>query len=171
MEDRAAELAAEYDSISIQVVDEEEMIEKGMGLIYGVGKAAPSGPRIVYLSYKGDPESSDTLALVGKGLCYDTGGLNLKGSGNIETMYTDKHGACTVFGTMKSLAALAPKCNVLGVMVRAEFNARSPPECVSQQNCAPAFVAIEGVGGERDRGGCTAPIRHRHKLQGSYCPY
>lgn len=118
MEDRAAELVAEYESLSLQVVDEEEMIQKGMGLIYGVGKAAPSGPRIVYVNYKGDPSSSDTLALVGKGLCYDTGGLNLKGSGNIETMYTDKHGACTVLGTMKAIAALAPKCNVLGVMVR-----------------------------------------------------
>lgn len=60
------------------------------------------------------------LALVGKGLCYDTGGLNLKGSGNIETMYTDKHGACTVFGTMAAIAALAPKCNVLGCMALAE---------------------------------------------------
>ena len=38
-----------------------EMIEKGMGLIYGVGKAASSGPRIVYLEYKGDPSSSDTV--------------------------------------------------------------------------------------------------------------
>ena len=45
---------AEHASLSLQVVDEEEMIEKGMGLIYGVGKAAPSGPRIVYISYKGD---------------------------------------------------------------------------------------------------------------------
>lgn len=120
MEDRAAELVAEHASLSLQVVDEEEMIEKGMGLIYGVGKAALSGPRIVYINYKGDPSSSKTLALVGKGLCYDTGGLNLKGSGNIETMYTDKHGACTVFGTMKAIATLAPKCNVLGVMALAE---------------------------------------------------
>ena len=84
------------------------------------GKAAPSGPRIVYLEYNGDPSSSDTLALVGKGVCYDTGGLNLKGSGSIETMYTDKHGACTVFGTMTAIAALAPKCNILGVMALVE---------------------------------------------------
>ena len=58
MEDRAAELVAEHGgSLSMQVVDEEEMIEKGMGLIYGVGKAAPSGPRIVYISYKGNHQS------------------------------------------------------------------------------------------------------------------
>jgi hypothetical protein len=46
----------------MKVVTEEEMIEKGMGLIYGVGKAAPSGPRIVYLEYKGDPSSSDMVS-------------------------------------------------------------------------------------------------------------
>ena len=53
--------AAEYPGLTMNVVTEEEMIEKGMGLIYGVGKAASSGPRIVYLEYKGDPSSSDTV--------------------------------------------------------------------------------------------------------------
>ena len=56
-----------------QVVDVAEMEQKGMGLIYGVGRAAPSPPRIVFLKYTGDPASSRTTALVGKGLCYDTG--------------------------------------------------------------------------------------------------
>eukprot|EP01052_Picozoa_sp_SAG31_P037045 SAG31_NODE_4714_length_3012_cov_26.602815_2_plen_211_part_00 len=87
MEDRAVEVCAEHPGeISMSVVDVDEMQEKGMGLVYGVGRAAPSPPRIVYLQYMGNPESASTIALVGKGLTYDTGGLNLKPGGSIETM-------------------------------------------------------------------------------------
>ena len=191
MEDRAADLAAEYpDTVTLQVVDEEEMIEKGMGLIYGVGKAAPSGPRIVYLSYKGDPSSSETLALVGKGLCYDTGGLNLKGSGNIETMYTDKHGACTVLGTMKAIAALGPKCNILGAMALAENAIGQGKKILSGNTFLSTFRILEQrlfcqgrLGTNTDgnstqklcrlcgRRGRAAPVRHRQELQGPDRPH
>ena len=120
MEARAADLCADFPSLSLSTVDVDEMMEKGMGLIYGVGKAAPSQPRIVFMEYRGDPSTEKAAALVGKGLCFDTGGLNLKGSGNIETMYTDKHGACTVLGCMQAIATLGLKTNVVGVMALAD---------------------------------------------------
>merc|ERR1719313_2046804 len=91
-----------------------------MGLISAVGQGAVIPPRIICLNYNGDPSSSRRLALVGKGVTFDTGGLNLKGTGNIETMYLDKHGACTVLGVMKALVALRIKANVVGVMACAE---------------------------------------------------
>ena len=108
MEARARELCESCPNMSLMVVDAAEMLDKGMGLIYGVGMAAPSAPRIVYMEYKGAP-GKETVALVGKGLTFDTGGLNLKPSGSIETMYTDKHGACTVMGIMSALAKLQLK--------------------------------------------------------------
>lgn len=87
MEDRAKELCDGCPEMTLSVVDQAEMLDKGMGLIYGVGMAAPSPPRIVYMNYAGDPQQSKgTIALIGKGLCFDTGGLNLKPSGSIETM-------------------------------------------------------------------------------------
>lgn len=69
MEDRAADLCLAHPALSLRVVDDAEMIEKGMGLIHGVGMAATTPPRIVYIEYKGDPSSEKVLALVGKGLC------------------------------------------------------------------------------------------------------
>lgn len=70
--------------------------------------------------YQGDPESKDTLALVGKGLTFDTGGLNLKPTGSMETMYGDKNGACAVLGALNGVMATKPKLNIVFVMGFAE---------------------------------------------------
>jgi leucyl aminopeptidase len=120
MEEQAAELCAGIPELSLSVVQFEEMKVKGMGLIAAVGQAAVVPPRIVCMEYKGDPSSTKSLALVGKGVTFDTGGLNLKGTGNIELMYLDKHGACSVLGIMKGLSALKVKANVVGVLACAE---------------------------------------------------
>jgi len=61
-----------------------------MGLFHAVGRAAVSEPRCIIVNYEGDPDSKDCIALVGKGLTYDTGGLNLKPTGSMEKMYGDK---------------------------------------------------------------------------------
>ena len=60
------------------------------------------------------------MALVGKGITFDTGGLNLKGTGNIENMYGDKGGACAVLGTLKGVLELKIKKNILFVCAFAE---------------------------------------------------
>merc|ERR1712046_464804 len=96
-----------------------------MGLISAVGQGAVTPPRIICLKYSGDSNNADTLALIDKGVTFDTGGLNLKGTGNIETMYLDQHGSCTVLGVMKALVALKVKANVVGVLACAE-NAIGP---------------------------------------------
>jgi len=74
----------------------------------------------VAVHYHGDPESKDTLALVGKGLTFDTGGLNLKPTGSMETMYGDKNGACAVLGALNGVMATKPKLNIVFVMGFAE---------------------------------------------------
>ena len=85
-----------------------------MNLIYNVGKSAVSGPRCVIVRYKGNPDSDENdIALVGKGVTYDTGGLNLKGTGFMEDMHGDKGGACAVFGALHGILALKPKKNVI----------------------------------------------------------
>ena len=74
-----------------------------MDLFYNVGKGADSQPRCVMVHYVGDPSRPNEvdLALVGKGVTYDTGGLNIKGTGFMEDMYGDKGGACAVVGALK----------------------------------------------------------------------
>lgn len=71
-----------------------------MGLIYAVGKAAQSEPRMVLVHYKGNPDSDDIeLGIVGKGVTFDTGGLNIKMQ-MMEKMHGDKGGSCAVIGAL-----------------------------------------------------------------------
>jgi len=93
-----------------------------MNLFYNVGKGAQVEPRCVIVHYQGDPENQDSIdiALVGKGLTYDTGGLNLKPTKYIEEMHLDKGGACAVMGALKGTLELKPKKNLVFVMAFAE---------------------------------------------------
>lgn len=91
-----------------------------MNLHYEVGKGAESPPRYVAVTYKGKKDSDQIdLALVGKGLTYDTGGLNLKKS-TMEEMHLDKTGAAAVLGTLKATTELKPEKNVVFVFGIAE---------------------------------------------------
>lgn len=85
-----------------------------MNLFYSVGKGAVSQPRCIIVDYRGDPDSDEIdLALVGKGVTFDTGGLNLKPTGFMETMYGDKGGACAVLGALHGVLELQPKKNIV----------------------------------------------------------
>lgn len=91
-----------------------------MGLLHAVGRAATSEPRLVAVHYQGDAANEETLALVGKGVTFDTGGLNLKPTGYMEDMYGDKNGACAVLGALSGVLASKPKLNIVFVMGFAE---------------------------------------------------
>ena len=92
----------------------------GMNLHYEVGKGAESEPRYIAVEYRGNPDSQEVdLALVGKGLTFDTGGLNIKKSW-MEEMYLDKTGACAVMGALHGTIALDLKKNVVFVCAFAE---------------------------------------------------
>jgi leucyl aminopeptidase len=102
--------------IKITVLNDKQLLKKKMNMIYAVGKGATSGPRLVIAEYNGNKSSKEKIALVGKGIVFDSGGINLKPSGYIETMKTDKAGALTVLATMKTAAELKLKVNILGLM-------------------------------------------------------
>lgn len=92
-----------------------------MNLFYNVGKGAKSEPRCICIDYRGNPSSPDIeLALVGKGVTFDTGGLNIKPTGNIEDMYLDKSGACAVFSAMMGCVELEVHKNIVFAMAFAE---------------------------------------------------
>lgn len=75
---------------------------------------------MIAVHYEGNPESKETIALVGKGVTFDTGGLNLKPTGYMEDMYGDKNGACAVIGALEGTLATKPKVNVVFAMGFAE---------------------------------------------------
>ena len=93
-----------------------------MNLFYNVGKAATSQPRCVMVHYEGNPSEPDNVdfALVGKGVTFDTGGLNLKPSGYMEDMYGDKGGACAVIGALKGVLELGSNKNIIFAVGLAE---------------------------------------------------
>jgi leucyl aminopeptidase len=102
------------------VIKGEELEAKGMGLIYGVGKAACSPPRMVLVHYKGNPDSDDVdFGIVGKGVTFDTGGLNIK-LNLIEKMHGDKGGSTAVIGALHGCLEVKPKKNICFVMGFAE---------------------------------------------------
>eukprot|EP00347_Sterkiella_histriomuscorum_P020665 403336937 len=106
----------------VRVIKGEELEKENMNLFYNVGKAATSAPRCIVVKYIGRPEAADEIdvALVGKGVTFDTGGLNLKPTGYIEDMYQDKGGACAVIGALQATLELSIKQNVIFAMGFAE---------------------------------------------------
>lgn len=115
----ALKIARQY-KLKATLIDEKQLKKQGFGLITAVGQGAANPPRIVTLEYKNGGAKGKTIALIGKGICFDSGGLNLKPSGYLEDMRHDMAGAASVLGTMKAIASLKLKINVIGVMAIAE---------------------------------------------------
>ncbi|PWU15444.1 MAG: leucyl aminopeptidase [Chlamydiae bacterium] len=111
--------------LKVVVLHEKQLEKEQMNLLLAVGKGSVHPPALVILEYMGDPSSKEKVALVGKGITFDTGGLNLKTTGHIETMKSDMAGSACVLGVIQSLCSLEVKKNVIGVLALAE-NAIGP---------------------------------------------
>lgn len=116
MVDKAKELAKQ-EGLEIEILDRKDMRNLGMNLFLAVNQGSDKGAYLVRLTYKGSDKS---IALLGKGLCFDTGGLSIKPAKNMYTMNMDKSGAAVVLGVMKAIAALKPKVTVHGFLALTE---------------------------------------------------
>ncbi|MDQ0990471.1 leucyl aminopeptidase [Streptomyces sp. V3I7] len=114
-----AETAAKEHGLKVQVLDEKDLVKGGYGGILGVGGGSASTPRLVKLSYT-NPKAKKHLALVGKGITYDSGGISLKPAGHNETMKCDMAGAAAVFAAVVAAARLGLEVNVTGWLALAE---------------------------------------------------
>ena len=122
---RARELLADLD-VEIEEIVGDQLVEKGLGGIHGVGRAAVSEPRMVVVSYTPAKDASDRhIALVGKGVTYDTGGLHLKPRGSMEGMKCDMGGAAAVLGAFRTIVAARCRHRVTLILCLAE-NAIGP---------------------------------------------
>lgn len=105
-------LAQEY-GLELTVLEEEDCAKLGMGAFLGVAQASDLPPKFIHLVYKPSGAPQRKLAIIGKGLTFDCGGLNLKGAGSgIETMKMDMGGAAATFGAAKAIAQLKPDVEV-----------------------------------------------------------
>src|SRR6266446_6508804 len=116
--ERATEVAKKF-GLSIDVLDQRRMEKLGMGSLLGVSRGSDEPPKLIVLKYQ--PRKIDKLhreellALVGKGITFDSGGISLKPGENMELMKYDMTGAATVIGTMRAIAQLKPAIAVLGI--------------------------------------------------------
>jgi len=99
------------DKVQVEVIAGESLVERGMNLIHAVGRANANPPALVDLFYKGAPEKDTVVSLVGKGITFDTGGLNIKVA-MMEQMYLDKCGACSVVSVFKHAVEMGLKVNL-----------------------------------------------------------
>jgi leucyl aminopeptidase len=111
-----AEKISKESGLTCKVFDKKEISKKKMGLLLAVNRGSVVEPRVVVLEYKGDPGSKKVFGLIGKGVTFDSGGMNLKPSGSMETMRCDMAGAATALCSMKSIAELKLKKNVTAVI-------------------------------------------------------
>jgi len=119
---RLAEVAtevAEREGLDVTVLDEVAIANEGLGGLEGVAQGSDQPPRLIELVYD-PPGARGTIALVGKGITFDSGGLSLKTADGMETMKTDMSGAAAVLATMSVLPALAPKVKVIGILPTTE---------------------------------------------------
>lgn len=121
----AKELAKKHTAIKTTILDRKGIAKEGLHLLEAVSRSAAEEPALIVVEYRGDPKSKEITALVGKGITYDTGGLNLKPTGGIESMRDDMGGAGAVLGTMHAVAALKLPINVVMVVASTE-NAIGP---------------------------------------------
>ncbi|MEV4436876.1 leucyl aminopeptidase [Streptomyces sp. NPDC049555] len=111
--------AAKEFGLKVEVLDEKALLKGGYGGIMGVGQGSVNPPRLVRIGYT-HPKAEKTLALVGKGITYDSGGISLKPAGHNETMKCDMSGAAAVFAAVVAAAKLGLAVNVTGWLALAE---------------------------------------------------
>ena len=117
MADRAKQVAKQF-GLRCDVLDQKQMEKLGMGSLLGVARGSEEPPKLIILKYepaRSRRSKGDLLALVGKGITFDSGGISLKPGENMELMKYDMTGAATVIGTMRAIAQLKPSVPVLGV--------------------------------------------------------
>jgi leucyl aminopeptidase len=133
----AGEIAKRY-GMGITVLGRREMEAEKMGSFLAVAQGTPQEPKLIAIEYKGGKPNAKPVVLVGKGLCFDSGGISIKPAQGMEFMKFDMCGGAGVLGTMEAIGQMKPEVNVVGI-VGATTNmpsgtAMNPGDVVKAQN-------------------------------------
>ncbi|HTV74396.1 MAG TPA: leucyl aminopeptidase [Candidatus Acidoferrales bacterium] len=130
--------AAKDAGIKAEILDEARIREEKMGSFLSVAAGSAQPPKFIVLKYTGDPSSKELLALVGKGITFDTGGISLKPPERMEEMKYDMSGGAGVIAAMWAIGKLKPKLNVVGLVPATEnmpgSKATKPGDIVKAMN-------------------------------------
>jgi leucyl aminopeptidase len=116
---KAEEVAKNY-GLEIEVLEEAHMKDLGMGSLLGVAQGSAEPAKLIVMRYTPKTASAETIAIVGKGITFDTGGISIKPSDGMEKMKYDMAGGATTIGAMRAIAQLKPAVNVLGIVPASE---------------------------------------------------
>jgi len=119
MAEVAKRLANTY-GLELKVLEREQMQELGMGALLGVAQGSQEPPKLIILHYKGSDSGEIDMALVGKGITFDSGGISIKPSEKMEEMKGDMAGGASVMAAISAIAQLKPKINVVAVIPATE---------------------------------------------------
>ena len=108
--------ALENQGVKVEILDESDLEALGMRMLLAVGQGSKSPTKVAVMSWQGAAKSSAPLALIGKGVVFDTGGISLKPPAGMEEMTMDMGGAGVVAGVIKTLAARKARANVVGIV-------------------------------------------------------
>jgi leucyl aminopeptidase len=128
----AKTLSKDYSPIKTTIFDKGRLEKEKMGLLLAVNRGSSRDPALIIMEYKGKPKSQDHTVVIGKGITYDTGGLNIKTSG-MESMKCDMGGAAVCFGTLLAACLLKLKVNLTVVIPTTE-------NCVDANSFKPGDV-------------------------------
>ena len=120
IEKKVKAMKKDFPKLKIKSYNENDLAKMKMGSFLSVGRGSDEPSRMMVIEYKGGSPSEKPIALVGKGITFDTGGVSLKPPQAMDEMKWDMCGAASVFGVMSTLARLNAKVNVVGVMACAE---------------------------------------------------
>ncbi len=111
---------AKQTGLEYEVFDKAKITELGMGGLLGVSQGSVEPPQFILLRYRGGQPDDKGMAIVGKGITFDTGGISIKPAANMDEMKGDMGGAAAVIGAMQAIAALKPRINVTGLVPTCE---------------------------------------------------
>ena len=117
--EEARKLGRQY-KLAVQVHERDDMQRLGMGALLAVTSGSREPPKLIVLRYAGAAKSRRPIVLVGKGITFDSGGISLKPGAEMDEMKFDMGGAASVLGTMRAIAELRPKVNVVGLIPTCE---------------------------------------------------
>ena len=124
--------------VGIEVLDVKAMRKLGMGALLGVGQGSRQDSRLVVMRWNGGAKGTAPLAFIGKGVCFDTGGISIKPAASMEDMKGDMAGAACVVGLMHALAGRKAKVNAIGAIGLVENmpdgNAQRPGDIVTSMS-------------------------------------
>jgi leucyl aminopeptidase len=118
--ERALALAEEFPDVKVNVLERKDIEALGMGSFLSVTNGSDEPPRFISFEYRGSPKKQKPVVLIGKGITFDSGGISIKPSHDMDHMKYDMCGAASVFGVLRAIVELKAKVNVIGLVAACE---------------------------------------------------